>query len=73
MGFKVQDFELRGSISGCQDRECRLLEVGYCPHPVTAYNRSTIKGLIYPQYEYYPAVTEWGRYPRLRFLEAWGV
>ena len=30
---------------------------------VTVYNRATIKGLIYPYDEYYPAVTEWGQYP----------
>ena len=36
---------------------------GYCPHTVTVYNRATIKGLIYPYYEYYSTVTEWGQYP----------
>ena len=41
---------------------------GYCPHPVTVYSRSPIKGYIYiyiyPYYNHYPTVTEWGQYPR---------
>ena len=50
------------------------VQVGFCPHTVTVYNRATIKGLIYPYYEYYSTVTGWGAVskPGLRFREAQG-
>ena len=47
------------------------MRAGYCPHTVTAYNRATIKGLIYPYYEDNSGVAEWGQYPRLR-VDGWG-
>ena len=42
------------------------VEVGYCPHTVTVYNRATIKVLIYLYYEYYSTVAECGQYPAQR-------
>ena len=41
----------------------KLHTLGTAPHTVRVYNSATIKGLIYPYYEYYSTVTEWGRYP----------
>ena len=35
------------------------------PPPETVYIRGPIKGCIYPSYNYYPTVTEWGQHPRL--------
>ena len=42
---------------------CRL---GTAPPPVAVYIRGPIKGYIYPDYSYYPIVTEEGQYPRFR-------
>ena len=56
--------KLRGQVNPifCLSPWCGLY-IGYCPHTVTVYNRATIKGLIYPYYEYYSTVTEWVQYP----------
>ena len=40
----------------------RMGILGYCPHPVTFYDKATIKGNRY--ISYYPTATGWGRYPR---------
>ena len=44
--------------------------LGYCPHTVTVYKKATIKGLIYPYYDYYSTVTEWGQYPSCNQLSS---
>ena len=67
----VQGSELRVLASNRAYSVCSLgvrfrVKVGYCPHPVTVYIKGTIKGYIEPYHEYYPTVTKWGQYPRLR-------
>ena len=54
--FTGRGFVNQGSTPGFH------LNLGYCPGTVTVYN-STMKGVIYPYYEYYSTVTEWGQYP----------
>ena len=36
------------------------LNLGYCPHTVTVYNRATIEGLIYLYSEYYQLLLSGG-------------
>ena len=40
----------------------RNLPIGCCPHTIAVYDKAAIKVLIYPYYQYYPTVTEWGQY-----------
>ena len=39
------------------------LYIGCCPNPVIIYTRGHIKVYIQLYSKYYPAATEWGRYP----------
>ena len=55
----VSRFMVLGSL-GFRDAET----FGAAPNTVTVYNRATVRGIIYPHYEYYSTVTEWGgQYP----------
>ena len=50
------------------------LGLGTAPHAVTVYNyRATSKVLMYPYYEDYPTVAEWGQYPSSGFSLVTGV
>ena len=46
--------------------KCRGSSLGTAPHTVTVDIRATIKGLIYPYYQYYSTVAEWRQYPRFK-------
>ena len=35
---------------------------GYCPRPVTVYNKDHIEGFMHSHYNSYPTVTGWGQY-----------
>ena len=40
--------------------------MGTAPIQQQSDNRATTKGLLYPYYEHYSTVTEWGQHPRSR-------